>query len=212
MDKKHLSPREIDALLRMRHFEKFTMREIAHVLQITYEMVREYLDRAEIAGLYGSVPADMSPSQFDRIMYSEFPDTLRKKRPIPDWIDVFEQHFLQETSLRALWEEYKLEFPEGYTYSWFCKHYREFADANFDELLSRRTIDEVETELHGIGEDDPSEIDLQEATIPAATVTYSTFTSLDALGQPGGLSWSSSNFGAVDFIGRLPRYVEPDNC
>ncbi len=44
---------------------------------------------------------------------------------IPDFAEVHQElKSRKHVTLNLLWQEYKERHPEGYQYSWFCEHYR----------------------------------------------------------------------------------------
>ncbi|SAL77339.1 integrase catalytic region [Caballeronia terrestris] len=48
---------------------------------------------------------------------------------MPNWAAVNRDLGRKGVTLDLLWNEYKAQEPEGYGYSWFCKHYERWAAA-----------------------------------------------------------------------------------
>lgn len=61
---------------------------------------------------------------------------------MPDWAHVHAELRRPGVTLALLWQEYRLAYPQGFQYSWFCEHYRLWA----------AKIDVVMREEHRAGE------------------------------------------------------------
>ena len=47
--------------------------------------------------------------------------------PVSDWAWVHREIRKKSVTLDLLWQEYKADHSDGYLYSWFCDHYRQWA-------------------------------------------------------------------------------------
>jgi transposase len=55
------------------------------------------------------------------------PDLPAALRPKPDWSEVHRELRRPDVPLTLLWEEYKAREPDGFSYSWFCDLYKDWA-------------------------------------------------------------------------------------
>ena len=206
MPRKPLSPRVIIEILRLRHEQELGIREVGRILDISDATVRKYLDRMEAAGLAWPLPSDLSPDDFYNAVYSKPNPSPTPKRPVPDWISIVESHQHNHVPLRKLWLDYKSEHPDGFAYSWFCESYRRYVDAKLEEPSAFQSSELADPKWLDIETEE-----MQVVNIPAAILTYSTFSNLDALGEPGRLSWTASNADVVRLIGSELRYRNSEN-
>jgi transposase len=98
----------------------------ARQLKMSKNTVREYLRRAEAYSADLSVLLELDEEALGRIIYASHGDQADKR------LAVFEQqteYWIEElrrvgVTRELLWQEYRLEHPEGYGYSQFCVHLR----------------------------------------------------------------------------------------
>src|SRR5699024_7739444 len=119
-----LSMRKIREVLRLFAAGR-SQRIIAQSVGIGQSTVGDYLNRARLAGV--SWPTELDDAALERALYPPPPSVASDARPTPDWPTVHRELKRKGVTLFLLWEEYKVECPQGFHYSWFCKHYRDFA-------------------------------------------------------------------------------------
>jgi transposase len=123
MPGKRLSMRKIREVLRLRFEAGLSGRQIAHSCGMGRTTVREYLDRAQSAGLSWPLPEGMNEGALEALLYPAAP-LDGAARPLPDWQQVHKELKGRGVTLRILWEEHKAAHPEGLQYSRFCDLYR----------------------------------------------------------------------------------------
>lgn len=124
MPGKRLSMRKIKEVLRLRYEVGLSSRQIAHSCGIGRTTVREYVQRAERAGLAWPLPEGMSDGALEALLFPPPSSLPGAVRPLPDWARVHEELKGRGVTLFVLWEEYKAAHPEGFQYSRFCDLYR----------------------------------------------------------------------------------------
>jgi hypothetical protein len=106
----------------IRHTERLT--------GLSRNTIREYLRRISSAGLNFTQAIKLDDESLAAIVYTEDIELLRTGRCKDERYAGFEQqasYLLSELRKRGvtrqlLWEEYRKENPEGYSYSQFCEH------------------------------------------------------------------------------------------
>jgi transposase len=124
MPGKRLSMRNIREVLRLAWEAGFSSRMIAESCSIGRTTAREYLQRAQRAGLGWPLPEGITDSELERRMFPPASALPGAARPLPDWQQVHEELKGRGVTLFVLWEEYKAAHPEGFQYSRFCDLYR----------------------------------------------------------------------------------------
>ena len=121
-----LPMRKIKEILRLKA-AGLSQREIAASISTGRSTVRDYLRRAKKAGLSWPLPDQLDDVELERRLFaSPGRGRPKKERPQPDWAHIHRELRRKSVTLMLLWEEYRAVHPDGYGYSQFCAHYREW--------------------------------------------------------------------------------------
>lgn len=124
MPTERLSMRKIREVLRLRFARGLSKRQIAAVVGISATSAGDYVARAKRAGLSWPLPADVSDEDLERRLFPPPATERPEERPAPDWAAIHLELRRPDMTLALLWEEYRGRAPNGFSYSWFCDHYR----------------------------------------------------------------------------------------
>ena len=129
MANRRLRMRQIRDILRLQWSVGLSMRSIAQSLGVGYGTVHDVLHRAAAADLRWPLPAELDDGELEGLLYQGHQGRPRR-RPDPDWAVVDMELRRKGVTLELLWLEYKQAHPaEGYQYSQFCFHYRQWRQA-----------------------------------------------------------------------------------
>lgn len=205
--------RKVRDVLRLRHHNGLSHREIARIVGLVHSTVRDYLQRAERAGLAWPLPEDLDETRLERLLFP-LPAPSSERRPEPDWPTLHQEMRRKGMSLMLLWQEYKAVHPDGYQYSRFCDRYRDW----------RGRIDLVMRQEHRPGEKlfvdyagqtveviDPATGEARPAQIFVAVLGASSYTYAEATYTQALPDWIASHGRAFQFFGGVPEIVVPDN-
>jgi len=107
-----------------------SQREISISTGLAKTTVNRYLRRAEAAGLSWPLPADLDESALEGRLFraGELRGEPKAGRPEPDWEAVHRElkSRRHHVTIQLLWMEYRERHPEGWGYTQFCVHYREW--------------------------------------------------------------------------------------
>lgn len=214
MPAKRLSMRKIKEVLRLKQEKKISSRKIADVCGIARSTVGEYLRRAEVAGISWPLPADLSDTDLERRLFPPQETLPSGDRGSPDWNYINKEMKRPGVTLELLWQEYRESHPEGYQYSWFCEHYREW----------RGKLDLVMRQTHRAGEKlfvdyagqtvpivDRTTGEARFAQIFVAVMGASNYTYAEATWSQKLPDWIGSHMRCFQFLGGVPEIVVPDN-
>ena len=112
--------------LRLHFVAAMSIRAIARSLNSSPSTVREYLRRAEAAGLDWSGIELLDEAALERRLFPAPGVAAEPQRPLPDWAHIHQELRQKGVTLALLWQEYKAVHPEGLQYSWFCQRYRDW--------------------------------------------------------------------------------------
>ena len=124
MPKPRLSVHKIKEVLRLRFGCQLSERKIATSCNIARSTVKEYLSRAEDAGLTWPKACKLDDTALEDLLYPKSPSTTLSRPPMPPMDHLHRELRRKSATLQLLWYEYKQEHPDGYQYSFFCEQYR----------------------------------------------------------------------------------------
>jgi transposase len=212
VSRKRVSMRKIREVLRLRFQLGLSDRDIAESCKIGKTTVGEYVQRAKEAGLSYPLPEHLDDEALLDKLYRV--KEKAQSKPLPDWEIVHREKQRKGVTLFLLWEEYRVQYPNGYEYSFFTVLYREWKsgldvvmrqDHKAGEKLfvdyAGMTVPIVNQETGEI-----SEAQVFVATLGASNYTFAEITASQRLPD-----WLASHVRAFEFFGGVPILVIPDN-
>ena len=128
MPTERLSMRHIREVLRLHHSVGMSQRAVARSLGLAQGTVSKYLNRTRRAGLTWPLPPELDDDvRLENRLYPPPSDLPSDDRPQPDWAVVHRELRRPSVTLMLLWEEYCDTTSDGFSYSWFCERYKEWA-------------------------------------------------------------------------------------
>ncbi len=207
--------RKIREILRLHFEQKLGQRQIARSANVSQSTVHEYLARMQSAGLEWPLGEGWDEQRLEAALFPPNPPAEKASpRPLPDFAELErqrQQH--RELTLELLWEEYRQQQPDGFSYSQFCKLYRRW----------RKQRDVVLRQEHRPGE--KLFVDWAGATIalhlrdgsvrPAplfvCALGVSSYTYAEVAPNQQMESWLKVQMHAFEFYGGCPALLIPDN-
>ncbi|HDR8936338.1 TPA: IS21 family transposase, partial [Burkholderia vietnamiensis] len=205
--------RQIKEVLRLRLVCERSQSEIARTIGASKSTVWEYLERANRAGLSFERATAMDDAALEALLFPPAPPS-NQPRPQPDWPTVHRELGRKSVTLDLLWNEYKAREPEGYGYSWFCKHYERWAATLPVTLRQTHAPGErlfVDYSGNKLGIVDPHTGEIREAELFVATLGASNYTYAEATWTQQLEDWIGSHVRAFNFLGGCVEIVVPDN-
>ena len=211
-----LPMRHVKDVLRLKHELGLGPRAIARSLGLSRNTVRDYLARAEQAGLGSPLPPGLTDAEIETRLFTPAAPAP-SSRPLPDWGAVhkeLQEHKKFNLTLTQLWIEYKEQHPDkGYQYTQFRDLYRRW--------LGRR--DYVLRQHHKAGEKlfvdytdglalvDPGTGEIRKTQLFVAVWGASNFTYAEASLTQSLPDWIGAHVRAFQYFGAAPRLIVPDN-
>ena len=215
MPTERLSMRHIREVLRLHHSVGMSQRAVGCSLGLAQGTVSKYLNRTRRAGLTWPLPAELDDDvRLENRLYPPASDLPSDERPHPDWSLVHRELRRPNVTLMLLWEEYCDTTSDGFSYSWFCERYKEWAGRLKPTLRQVHVAGEklfVDYSGHTMevidgltGEVIPTQIFV--AVLGASNYTYAEATFTQRLPD-----WISSHVRAFSFFGGAARQTVSDN-
>jgi transposase len=191
--------------------------QIARSCSIAQSTVHQYLKAAAAAGVRWPLPSDWDDRRLEEaVSGAPRPMQVWRKSEKPDFGSI--RHELQRhchLTLQLVWEEYRQDHPDGYSYSRFCELYREWV-RKLDVVLRHeyRAGEKLFVDYAGdkipIYDRHTGEVDFQ-ASLFVAVLGASSYTFVEATRSQDLSCWISSHIRALEFMGGAPEVVIPDN-
>ena len=211
MPKEALPMNKIEAILQLRQ-EGLSYRRIAAATGVKKSTVEDYVKRAKRAGVGWPLPAGWSESELHAALFG-VPAQSRRKAALPDCAYLHKELRKKGVTLQLLHDEYLADNPDGYRYSQFCEHYRQF----------KKTLKPSMRQHHRAGE--KLFVDFAGQTIPivdlagqetrvqlfVATFGASNYTYAEAVATQGLEDWVAVHNNMAAYFGGLPELVVSDN-
>jgi len=211
---RRLSMRKIKEVLRLKWQNGCRNKQIATSCNIARSTVREYLGRAQEAGLSWPLDPNLDDTALENLLFSVREAGTSSERQMPSMGYLFRELKRKGMTLQLLWYEHKQVNPDGYQYSQFCNLYRQWVK-KLDVTLRQehRAGEKLFVDYAGqtvsIVERKTGEI--IEAQIFVATLGASNYTFAEASLSQDLPSWIKSHVHAFEFFGGVPQILVPDN-
>jgi transposase len=130
--------RRVKELLRLAHELGYSKRQIALSIRMPKTTVGDYLARAEAAGLRYADVAGMTEEAVEALLFQRA--ELPAQRPTLDWDTVATELGKRGVTLMLIWEEYRQQHRDGYSYSQFRRHFLEHTKASSEPRMRREHL------------------------------------------------------------------------
>ncbi len=209
-----LTMHQIHELLRLKHQNQLTIREIARSCGLPTSTVGDYLQRAAAAGLGWPLPAGQSEAELLQLLLARAPASSAGSLALPDWPHLHQELGRKSVTLRLLWQEYRQGQPEGYGYSRFCQLYRRWA-ATLDPVLRQVHVPGEKLFVDWAGQTVPihnaQDGSVGEGHLFVAVLGTSNKIYAEAFANEQLPAWLAAHAHAYAFFGGVARITVPDN-
>lgn len=207
--------RKIREVLRLVVGEGLSQVRARQITGVPEATIYDYLRRAEAADLkVWPLPDGLNDQALERRLYAKLgrpPAT----RPLPDWSYVKNELRRKGVTLLLLHQEYLEQYPGGYQYSQFCRHYHAWR-GRLDLVLRQDHIAGQKMFVDFPGQtlpiyDSETETVRAEAQIFVSVLGASNYIYVEALPSQQLVPWVNAHAHAFVAYGGCPEIVVPDN-
>jgi transposase len=214
MTAERLSMRTIREVLRLKLEKKLSNKQIAQSCNIARSTIRDYLERAQRAGLTWPPPPDLDDGCLEALLFPSAAKESSEKGGLPAMGYIRKELTRKNVTLRLIWMEYREKNPDGYQYSQFCERYHQWSD-KLDVSLRQtyRAGEKLFVDYAGqtIPVTDPVSGQTREARLFVAALGASSYTYVWASFSENLPSWIEAHVRAFNFFGGIPEILVPDN-
>lgn len=201
-------------ILRLKE-QSFNTSQISKSIKVHRKTVRNYVIRAESAGISSADLQGMSEAKYQEIFCMNQSGRKRKKAAFSfEYISI--ELKKRSVTLNLLWEEYLRENPQGCSYSVFCDRYFQWSKT---QMLSMRMVHKAGeksfVDYSGMrfpiyNKDKPDEV-LFEAEIFVGVLGASNYTYFEASESQKLANWIGSHVRMFEYFGGVTEITVPDN-
>jgi transposase len=206
--------RKTKEVLRLYYDLKLSKRQIARSCNIAPSTVREYLRKAEQAGIGWPLPEGIDDEALEARLFLEETASAADNHPQPDMEYIHRELPRKGVTRQLLWLEYKEKQPDGYEYSQYCELFRQWSKRLDVTLRQEHKAGEklfVDFAGKGIEVINPATGEVAEAQIFVAVLGASNYTFVLAVPDQSLPWWITCHTRAFEYYGGLPEIVVPDN-
>lgn len=195
-----------------------SQREISIGTGLAKTTVNRYLRRAVEAGLTWPLPADLDEAALEARLFlaGELRGEPKAGRPEPDWEEVHRELKRRDhhVTLQLLWMEYRERHPDGWGYTQFCVHYREWLGRQ-DPVMRLPHLAGEKMYVDFCGDTaaviDVSTGEVWQAQVFVSVLGASGYLYAEAMRGQDSQSWLDVHVRTFEFYGSVPEVVVPDN-
>jgi transposase len=211
MATERLSMRKIREILRYKWSLGRSHREVASSLGISVGAVSGIEQRARKAGLDWPTVEALGDEALEVRLYGD--RAVERQRPLPDPVWIHTERKRPGVTLELLHLEYRERYADGYGYTQFCEHYRQWCA---DRRLSMRQVHRAGEKLFVdyAGQKphltDPTTGEVREVELFVAVLGASNLTFAEASETQQIADWIASHVRAFEYIGGVTGSLVPD--
>lgn len=214
MAQESLAMNDIKEIFRLKFELKQSNRTIAESLEIGRTTVSEYVMRFNTCGLSWPLPEELSHTELMNQLFGRTDVGPVRSKALPDFKAMYLELKKKAVTLMLLWEEYRLEHPDGYGYTQFCCHYKEWLQ-HLSVVMRQEHVagDKMFVDYSGmrvpIVDRETGEVRLAEVFV--AVLGASNYTYAEASLSQDSCSWIMAHVRAFEYFGGVPLALVPDN-
>jgi transposase len=205
---------KVREILRLKQQCALGQRAIARALNISRPVVKQYLERLESAGLdYAAIKA-MDDDILLKILEGEDQSNSERYQALRGKFSEFVKELKQPgVTLLRLWQEYREQHPDGYSYSQFCYHFQLWrSSSELTMHIDHKAGDKMFVDFTGkkLQIVNKQTGELKDVEVFVAILGASQLTYVEAVATQQKHDWIRANQNAFHYFGGVPKAVVPD--
>ena len=211
---KTISMSKLKQIIRLRG-DGVALQTIARAVDISRNTVKKYLRLIEIRELSSEALLHMSDEQLDALLADPDPDEEQRLAALSSLFPYMEKELRRTGVTRwILWGEYKQKHPDGFSYSRFCDHFKQYRISQGGSLrFEYQPGDKLFIDFTGkkLAVIDPVTGEVTEVDVYVAILGYSQLTYVQAVPSQRKEDFIAATENALHYFGGVPQVLIPDN-
>jgi transposase len=184
-------------------------------MNVSRPVVGQYLTDFKATGLSYDEIKEMADSELLALFEKKKIEKDARYQELCSRFDYFFKELKRKgVTLKLLWEEYKEQNPEGYSYTQFCYHFQIFRSSQDVTMhIDHKAGDKMFVDYTGakLSIYDPKTGVKEECEVFVAILGCSQLTYAEATPSQRSEEWIRSNERALSYFGGVPAAIVPDN-
>ncbi|MGZ3852546.1 MAG: IS21 family transposase, partial [Flavisolibacter sp.] len=191
------------------------LQTIAKAVDTSRNTIKKYLRLIEVKGLDTAHLLQMEDHQIEALLADPDPQDEQRLAVLSAMFPYMEKE-LQRTGVTrwVLWGEYKALYPDGFSYSRFCDHFKQYRlSQGGSPRFSHKPGEKLFIDYAGstIPIVDPNSGEVTQAEVYVAILGYSQLTYVEAVASQQSEVFIGGTENSFLFFGGVPRVLIPDN-
>jgi transposase len=204
---------KVREIIRLKQCCGLKHRPIARALNISRPIVKEYIEKIEAAGLdYATIEGIDDDTLLEILQGPQ--STSERYQVLRQKFEYFAKELKRPgVTLQCLWQEYRVEHPEAYSYSQFCYHFQVWRNTSALTMhMSHKAGDKMFADFTGkkLQIVDRQTGEVQDVEVFVALLAASQNTYVEAVASQRKEDWITANQNAFYYFGGVPAAVVPD--
>lgn len=208
-----LPMRKLREILRLHHENRMATRAIARSCRISPSTAGDYIHRAQVAKLGWPLAPELDDVALERLLFPDEHQPVRLRAELDYALLHLELRKKHVTKL-LLWQEYREQHADGYSYSQFCERYGRWANAlSVTMRQHHRAGEKVFLDFSGDGIDIINRVtgEVLVAKLFIAVLGASNYTYVEPVLSEDLPTWIGCHVRAFAFFGGVSEIGVPDN-
>ncbi|MAT44345.1 MAG: hypothetical protein CL609_18590 [Anaerolineaceae bacterium] len=207
--------RKIKEIMRLKYEAGLSNRAIAGAIRVSNSTVGEYLRRAKQAEIEWPL-GEISEEELFSKLFPERKNKHSEEQPyLPDWEVVQKEKRQKGVTLKLLWIEYKEQHPNGYQYTQYCYHYKQWRKKQVEPSMRFEHVggEQMQVDYAGVKIQitDPETGEISKVPVFVAVLPASNYTYAEVHCNANQRNWNNAHVRALEYFGGVVKIVIPDN-
>ena len=215
MANKRVSMNKIREIIRLNEEAGLSYRKIALALKVSRPVVSQYIADFKMTKLKYVDVKDISDTELIELLEKKKKESQERYKKLSKYFEYFIKE-LKRTGVNrhVLWQEYRKEHPEGYSYSRFCYHFQVWKNASEVTMhIDHKAGDKAFIDFAGkkLSITDRKTGEVKEVEVFVSILGASQLTYVEAMESQQKEDWLKANDNALWYFGGVPAALVPDN-
>lgn len=205
---------KLKQIIRLRS-EGVALQTIAKAVDVSRNTVKKYLRLTEVKNISCQELLQMDDMALEALLQDPDPQEEARLASLSAMFPYFEKELLRTGVTRwVLWGEYRDQHPDGFSYSRFCDHFKQWKLSRSGTLhFEHEPADKLFIDFTGkkLCVTDPFTGKVTPAEVYVAILGYSQLTYVQAVTSQRNEDLIAATENSFHFLGGVPRVLVPDN-
>lgn len=214
MAMRRIAMNKVREIIRLHEQAHLGQRAIARALNISRPVIKEYINKITKAELSYEIIKTMDDDTLLQCVQDKIQPTSKRYDILHQKFDYFQKELKRTgVTLERLWNEYRTNHTDGYSYSQFCYHFQVWRNtSDLTMHIDHKAGDKMFVDFAGKKLEivDKQSGEIQEVETFVAVLGASQYTYVEAIATQQKHDWIKANQNALYYFDGVPKAIVPD--